>query len=280
MMDLILNNEMSVRLIFFLGILIILALCERIAPRRVLTQSKAVRWYSNLGIVVFNVIIISIIFPLVPVAVAIIAAERGWGIMSFYDVAPSLAIVSSLIILDLAIYIQHVMLHALPVFWRLHRMHHADQDFDVTTGIRFHPIEIILSMAIKMVVIILIGAPAIAVVIFEVLINVTAMFNHSNVKLPLTLDRVLRLVVVTPDMHRVHHSVMSHENNTNFGFNLPWWDHLFGTYREQPETGHESMKIGLDLFRTPKDLHLHRLLVQPFIGVLGEHPTNRRDHSK
>ena len=279
-MDLILNNEMNIRLGFFLGAFALLALCEWVAPKRILTQSKVVRWYSNVGIVVFNVVIVSIIFPLVPVAVAFLAAERDWGVLNFYDVAPSLHIVISLIILDLAIYVQHVMLHALPVFWRLHRMHHADQDFDVTTGIRFHPIEIVLSTAIKMVVVILIGAPVIAVVIFEVLINVTAMFNHSNVKLPLTMDRVLRLVVVTPDMHRVHHSIMSHENNTNFGFNLPWWDHLFGTYRDQPESGHESMEIGLDLFRTPKDLHLHRLLIQPFTGVLGEHPTNRRDFKK
>ena len=279
-MDLILNNEMNIRLGFFLGAFALLALCEWVSPKRILTQSKVVRWYSNVGIVVFNVVIVSIIFPLVPVAVAFLAAERDWGVLNFYDVAPSLHIVISLIILDLAIYIQHVMLHALPVFWRLHRMHHADQDFDVTTGIRFHPIEIILSSAIKMVVVILIGAPVIAVVIFEVLINVTAMFNHSNVNLPLALDRVLRLVVVTPDMHRVHHSIMSHENNTNFGFNLPWWDHLFGTYRDQPESGHESMEIGLDLFRTPKDLHLHRLLIQPFTGVLGEHSTNRRDFKK
>ena len=279
MMDFISNNESSVRLSFFLGAFVILAVCEWIAPRRVLSQSKAVRWYSNIGIVVFNSVIIGIIFPLVPVAVAVFAVEYGWGILNFYDVAPSLAIIISVIILDLAIYIQHIMMHAVPLFWRLHRMHHADLDFDVTTGVRFHPIEIIFSMLIKMAVIVIIGAPAIAVVIFEVLLNATALFNHSNIKLPLVLDRFFRLIVVTPDMHRVHHSALPFETNKNFGFNIPWWDHLFGTYLAQPEVGHEDMKIGINLFRSPKDLHFFHMLLQPFLGMLDEQPTNRRDRN-
>jgi len=170
-----------------------------------------------------------------------------------------------------------VMVHAVPALWRLHRMHHADLDFDVTTGARFHPVEILLSLAIKMAVIVFIGAPAAAVLIFEIVLNATSMFNHANVNLPLGLDRVLRLVVVTPDMHRVHHSVRPDETNSNFGFNLPWWDRLFGTYRDQPKEGHQGMTIGIDLFRDPAELHLHRLLVQPLQSEIGEYPINRRD---
>ncbi len=244
---------------------------------RALAQSKAVRWYANLGIVALNTVIARIVFPLAPVAVAIVAAERGWGVFNIADVPPGLAIVAAVVILDFAIYFQHVMLHAVPVLWRLHRMHHADLDFDVTTGTRFHPVEILLSIAIKMAVIVLIEVPAPAVVVFEVLLNATAMFNHSNVTLPLSLDRVLRPFVVTPDMHRVHHSELPHETNSNFGFNPPWWDRLFGTYRDQPEKGHEGMTIGIDLFRGPGELHLHKMLAQSFIGGVGGYPINRHN---
>ena len=206
--------------------------------------------------------------------------ERGWGVFNIAGVAPGVALVAAVVILDFAIYLQHVMVHAVPMLWRLHRMHHADLDFDVTTGARFHPVEILLSVAIKMAVIVLIGAPAVAVVIFEVVLNATAMFNHSNVSLPLGLDRVLRLFVVTPDMHRVHHSELPFETNSNFGFNLPWWDRLFGTYRDQPEKGHEGMTIGIEQFREPAELHLHKMLVQPFMGETGAYPINRRDGEK
>jgi sterol desaturase/sphingolipid hydroxylase (fatty acid hydroxylase superfamily) len=180
------------------------------------------------------------------------------------------------ILLDLAIYLQHVMVHAVPVLWRLHRMHHADLDFDVTTGARFHPVEILLSMVIKMAVVVALGAPAVAVLIFEVALNATAMFNHGNVRLPLALDAVVRLFVVTPDMHRVHHSVTPRETNSNFGFNLPWWDRLFGTYRAQPAAGHEAMIIGIEQFRTPRDLWLDRMLIQPLLGDTGDYPITRR----
>jgi sterol desaturase/sphingolipid hydroxylase (fatty acid hydroxylase superfamily) len=277
MTEIIQNNEVVIRLSVFFGIFAVMAVWELLAPRRVLRHSKAVRWYSNLGIVVLNSVVARVVFPLAPVAVAVVAAERGWGVFNVIEIAPGLAIVAAVVILDLAIYIQHVMVHAVPVLWRLHRMHHADLDFDVTTGARFHPVEIVLSMAIKMAVIVLIGAPAVAVLIFEVVLNATAMFNHSNVKLPLGLDRVLRLLVVTPDMHRVHHSVLPHETNSNFGFNLPWWDRLFGTYRAQPDRGHEGMDIGLDLFREAGELHLHKMLAQPLVGKTGEYPINRRD---
>jgi sterol desaturase/sphingolipid hydroxylase (fatty acid hydroxylase superfamily) len=280
MTETLLSNEMAIRLSFFFGVFATMAAWEMIAPRRALTQSKAVRWYSNLGIVVLNTGLARIVFPLAPVAVAIVAAERGWGVFNIADVPPGLAIVAAVVILDFAIYLQHVMVHAVPMLWRLHRMHHADLDFDVTTGARFHPVEILLSIAIKMAVIVLIGAAPVAVLIFEIVLNATSMFNHSNVRLPLGLDRVLRLLVVTPDMHRVHHSVTPHETNSNFGFNLPWWDRLFGTYRAQPEQGHEGMDIGIDLFREARELHLLKMLGQPLIGEPGEYPINRRDREK
>ena len=188
-------------------------------------------------------------------------------------------VVASVVLLDLAIYFQHVLFHAVPVLWRLHRMHHADLDFDVTTGLRFHPIEILLSMVIKLAVVAALGAPALAVLIFEVLLNATSMFNHGNVRIPAGLDRVLRWVVVTPDMHRVHHSILSRETNSNFGFNLPWWDRLFGTYRAQPAAGHEGMTIGIEQFRDPRELRLDRMLLQPFRGDAGRYPLGRREQA-
>jgi sterol desaturase/sphingolipid hydroxylase (fatty acid hydroxylase superfamily) len=174
------------------------------------------------------------------------------------------SIAASVILLDLAIYLQHVLFHAVPALWRLHRMHHADLDFDVSTGGRFHPIEILISMLIKVAVVIAFGIPVVAVLLFEVVLNATSTFNHANVSMPLALDRVLRWLVVTPDMHRVHHSVLRHETDSNFGFNMPWWDRLFGTYRAAPQEGHERMTIGLPVFRDPRELRLDRLLTQPF----------------
>jgi len=277
MMQALLNNEVVVRLSFFIGIFAVMAVWETMAPRRRLSQSKAVRWYSNLGIVVLNTVLARIVFPVAPVIVAMVVSERGWGLLPMLEIPGWAVILTAVVILDFAIYLQHVMVHAVPLLWRLHRMHHADLDFDVTTGARFHPIEILLSMAIKMAVIILIGAPAVAVLIFEVVLNATAMFNHSNVRMPLGLDRVLRLFVVTPDMHRVHHSELPHETNSNFGFNLPWWDRLFGTYCDQPELGHQGMTIGIDLFRDAQELHLHKMLMQPLSSEMGEYPINRRD---
>ncbi len=278
-----LGNETAVRLGFFFSILAVMAGWETVAPRRALSVSKAVRWYSNLGVVVLNSIIARLIFPLAPVAVALLAGDRGWGLLNMAAVPPWLAVASSVVLLDLAIYLQHVMFHAAPVLWLVHRMHHADLDFDVTTGARFHPIEIILSVVIKMAVVVLIGAPAAAVLIFEVLLNATAMFNHSNVRIWPALDRIIRLAVVTPDMHRVHHSTIPCETNSNFGFNLPWWDRLCGTYLDQPRRGHLDMTIGIDLFREPAELHLHRMLVQPLAasggsgGGGGGYAINRRD---
>ena len=186
----------------------------------------------------------------------------------------------SVLALDLAIYLQHLMFHAVPLFWRLHRVHHADLDFDVTTGARFHPVEIVLSMLIKFAVILALGPPALAVLLFEVLLNATSMFNHGNVRLPARVDRVLRWLVVTPDMHRVHHSVDPRETNSNFGFNVPWWDRLFGTYRAQPQAGHDAMTIGIEQFRVPRELWLDRMLLQPFRADTSGYAIGRRERGR
>jgi len=210
------------------------------------------------------------------VGVALVAEAHGLGLFNVLPLPAWIGVVASVILLDLAIYFQHVLFHAVPVLWRLHRMHHADLDIDVSTGLRFHPIEILLSMVIKLAVVIALGAPAIAVLIFEVLLNATSMFNHSNVHIPERLDGVVRWFVVTPDMHRVHHSIVARETNSNFGFNLPWWDRLFGTYRAQPAAGHEAMKIGIEQFRDPRELRLDRMLLQPFRGDAGRYPLGER----
>ena len=272
-----LGNEIAVRLGAFVGVLALMASWEALAPRRALAVSKARRWASNLGIVFLNGALLRFIFPATAVAIAVHAQDRGWGLLNQHDVPLALAVVASVIALDLAIYLQHVMFHAVPALWRLHRVHHADLDFDVTTGARFHPIEILLSMLVKMAVIVVIGPPAVAVMIFEMLLNATAMFNHANVRLPLVADRLLRLLVVTPDMHRVHHSVEEHETNSNFGFNLSLWDRLFRTYKAQPDAGHERMTIGIRGYRAPKLVSdLPGMLVLPFLGEDTDYVINRR----
>jgi sterol desaturase/sphingolipid hydroxylase (fatty acid hydroxylase superfamily) len=213
-----------------------------------------------------DTVLLRLAFPLLAVGLAALAARQGWGLLNRGTLPAWLAFGLAVLALDLTIYLQHVMFHAVPALWRLHRMHHTDLDFDVTTGLRFHPIEIALSMGIKLAAVTVLGPPPAAVLVFEVLLNGTALFNHGNIRLPLALDRVLRLLLVTPDMHRVHHSIFPSETNSNFGFNLPWWDRLCGTYRAQPRDGHDAMTIGIDQFREPRELWLHRLLVQPFRG--------------
>ena len=278
--ELIMNNEVTIRLSFFFGIFAIMAIWEFIAPRRALTVSKVVRWSNNLGIVFLNSFVIRLLFPAAAVGVAAFAAEHGWGLLNYIQLPFLVAVLLSVVMLDFIIYLQHVLVHAVPALWRLHRVHHADLDFDVTTGARFHTIEIILSMLIKFATIIVLGPPIVAVVIFEVVLNATAMFNHSNVRLPLALDRILRLFVVTPDMHRVHHSVEDDEANSNFGFNLPWWDRLFGTYRDQPRAGHTDMIIGIHKYRDPKQVSwLPGMLALPFTGKITGYAINRRQWS-
>src|SRR4051794_14940586 len=226
--------------------------------------------------VVLDAVLVRLLFPITAVGFAIFVEERGWGVFNLITLPHWLLIAASVILLDLVIYLQHVLFHAVPALWRLHRMHHADLAFDVTTGVRFHPVEIVLSMAIKLAAIAALGTPALAVLIFEVLLNATSMFNHSNIRMPAKLDRVLRWLVVTPDMHRVHHSILPHETNSNFGFNAPWWDRLFGTYRELPAAGHEGMTIGIEQFRDRRELTLSRMLLQPFRDEVGCYPLGRR----
>jgi sterol desaturase/sphingolipid hydroxylase (fatty acid hydroxylase superfamily) len=262
--DFLLANEPTVRLIAFAGIFAAMALLELMAPRRQQAVTRAQRWPSNLGIVALNTLLVRLAFPTTAVVLAALGEAKGWGLFNTIGLPVWAAVVLGVILLDLAIYLQHVLVHAVPALWRLHRMHHADLEFDVTTGARFHPIEILLSMVLKLMVIAALGPPAVAVLIFEVLLNATAMFNHSNVRIPDGLDRVLRLMVVTPDMHRIHHSVVPKETNSNFGFNLPWWDRLFGTYRAEPAAGQAGMTIGVEQFRDASEQRLDRMLTQPF----------------
>ena len=261
--DWLLAHEPIVRMVAFGGVLVALLVIEEWQPRRARSQPRLLRWSSNLGIVVLNTVVLRLTFPIVAVGFAILAQQRGWGLFNLVDVPAWLAVCVSVLLLDAAIYGQHVLFHKLPVLWRLHRMHHADLDFDATTGVRFHPVEIALSMGIKLGVVGLLGAPAVAVLVFEVLLNATAMFNHSNWKLPVFVDAILRKVIVTPDMHRVHHSVHRNEHDANYGFNLSVWDRLFRTYVAQPRDGHDAMQIGVSAFRTQRELWLDRMLWQP-----------------
>ena len=270
-------HEPLVRALAFAGVLAVMAWWEGLAPRRPRTIGRALRWTGNLGVVVLSTPVLRAFFPLLAVGLAALAQERGWGLLNVLGVSGWTAFVASLLALDLTIYLQHVMFHAVPALWRLHRMHHADLEFDATTGVRFHPLEIVLSMGLKLGFVLAFGPPAAAVLVFEVVLNATAMFNHGNVELPLHVDRVLRLLVVTPDMHRVHHSIRPDETNSNFGFNVPWWDRLLGTYRAQPVDGHEGMTIGIEQFRTERDLRLDRMLLQPLHGPASGYPIGRRD---
>lgn len=264
MRDVLLGHEPLIRFATFAGVLVVLAILEALLPRRHREIGRSQRWPSNFAIVAVDVAIVRVLFPLTAVGLALLAESKGWGLLNQWPISGWIAVPIAVVALDFIIYLQHVLFHAVPAFWRLHRMHHADLDFDVTTGTRFHPLEIALSMVIKLGAVAALGAPAIAVLIFELLLNATAMFNHSNIKLPLALDRVLRWVVVTPDMHRVHHSVLERETNSNFGFNLPWWDRLLGTYRDQPEAGHEGMEIGVAGIQNPAEQRFDRMLTQPF----------------
>ena len=260
------HNEPIIRLACFFAVLLAMMLWEWRKPRRALSLPRARRWPANLGIIVVDSVVLRLVFPVLAVGAAELAAARGWGLFHGLNAPFWLALPASLLILDLAIYTQHVVFHKVAVLWRLHRMHHTDLDFDVTTALRFHPLEIVLSMLIKLVLVTLLGVPAVAVMLFEVILNATAMFNHGNVGLPRRLDRALRWILVTPDMHRVHHSIRPEETDSNFGFNLPWWDRLFGTYRDQPRDGHAGMCIGLEYFRDRRAIGLYALLLQPFLN--------------
>lgn len=270
-----LSHPTALRLIAFILVFVLLATSEILVPRRTLLASKTQRWFANLTLSALNPLLVALIFPILPIGLALQASEENWGLLNQWDMPYWLDVIIGVVLLDLVVYTQHVLYHAIPVLWRLHMMHHADLDIDMTTGLRFHPIEIIISIVIKLAAVGVLGSPPLAVLIFEVVLNATAMFNHGNISIPLKIDRMLRLLVVTPDMHRVHHSVIIRETNSNYGFNLPWWDRLFGTYKNQPAKGHQDMVIGLAQFRDPRRLSLPRLLILPFAGDPGRVPINR-----
>jgi sterol desaturase/sphingolipid hydroxylase (fatty acid hydroxylase superfamily) len=280
MSNILLANEALIRLAAFAAIFAAMAAWEILAPRRDHKLTRGTRWPGNIGIVVLDTVLVRLVFPTTAVGLALVAEAGGWGLFHALDLPAWVSVLLAIAALDLAIYLQHVLLHAVPALWRLHRMHHADLEFDVTTGARFHPIEILLSMGLKLGVVAALGTPAVALLAFELLLNATSTFNHSNVRMPAWLDRVLRWIVVTPDMHRVHHSIVARETNSNFGFNLPWWDRLFGTYRDQPAAGHEGMTIGIEQFRELAEQRLDRMLTQPFRDDDARYALGRRESAQ
>jgi len=265
--DFVLQRESMIRLGIFAVVFTTMLAWELLAPRRELSVSKSLRWLNNLGLFALNSVVLRLLFPAAAVGIALAVADRGWGLFNLLALPFWLEVVAAVLLLDLAIYLQHLLMHRVPLLWRLHRVHHADLDIDLTTGSRFHTIEIIFSMLIKAVVILLLGPALIAVLVFEVLLNGMAIFNHANVSLPPAMERVVRYLFVTPDMHRVHHSVEESETNSNYGFNLSIWDRMFGTYIDQPDKGHDSMTIGLVEFRDPRQVErLPGMLALPFAG--------------
>jgi len=274
-MEFLLAHEATFRTGAFAGLLVLIGLAETVAGRRPWHTGRGFRWLNHLSLVVVDTILLRALFPVLALGVAVLAQERGWGLLNQAALPGWLAIVIAFFVLDFVIYLQHRIFHAVPLLWRLHMVHHADRDFDVTTGVRFHPIEILLSMVIKMAVVLAIGAPPVAVVLFEIALSATSLFSHGNIRLPASIDRVLRLVLVTPDMHRVHHSLHRHETNSNFGFNVPWWDRWLGTYRAQPQDGHDAMTIGLSQFQDEQRQTLWWMLWLPFRGAIGDYPRRR-----
>ena len=259
------STETLLRLGSFLGILIVMGVAESLWPRRVLTSARLRRWTSNLSVAFLSAGLVRLIIPLIPATMAVYCREHGLGLLNLFAIPPAAAFILSVLILDMTIYWQHVLFHKQRLLWRIHRMHHVDLDIDASTGVRFHPIEILFSMLIKLTVVFLLGPPAGAVILFEILLNGCALFNNANVRIPLAVDRVLRLILVTPDQHRVHHSTDMREANMNFGFNFPWWDRMFGSYKAQPDLGHDHMKIGLNIFRDREYGRLTRMLTIPFL---------------
>ncbi len=242
------ENETLVRLSIFICLFALFALAETLLPRKVRTQPRSSRWLTNWSMTVLNTLtlrLMAFVIPLLAVGAALDAGRNDWGLLNWLNWPAWVEITATVLFLDFAIWAQHLITHKIPLLWRLHRVHHSDRDIDVTTAIRFHPIEIALSMLLKIGLVYLLGPAALGVVLFEIILNSTAMFNHSNLALPLGLDRVLRLVLVTPDMHRVHHSVHQHEHDSNYGFSLSIWDRIFRTYVAQPQEGHDGMTIGL-----------------------------------
>ena len=267
------RSETAIRLIASVTVFAAIAVAEAAMPRRDRSFPRRRRWPANLAVAAINYFAVRILIPMAAIGAALAAQQRASGLLNRIPMPGAIALVIAVIVLDLAIYLQHRVFHAVPLLWRIHRMHHADLDFDATTGLRFHPLEIVISMLVKIGVVLAIGASVMAVVAFEVLLNATSMFNHGNVGISEASDRWLRWILVTPDMHRVHHSIVRAETNSNFGFNLPWWDHLLRTYRAQPGAGHLGMTLGIDQFRSSEELNLLPSLTQPFRGGAGGYPT-------
>ena len=262
--SLLLQSEATIRLSSFISLLLIFALWEALNPRKIRALGRTERWFTNITLSVLNSLVLRFLFPVLAVECALVAEDNGWGLLNLLSLPFWVEFVAALLLLDLAIYAQHVLTHHWHPLWRLHKVHHADRDVDVTTAIRFHPIEIAFSMALKILLVLIIGPAAAAVIVFEIVLNGTAMFNHANIRLPTSVDRVLRTVLVTPDMHRVHHSVLEAETNSNYGFNLSFWDRLFGTYRPQPSAGHDGMTIGLAPYQGAQPANFVWSLALPF----------------
>ena len=258
-----LPTEALVRLGAFAGMLAVMALWEALAPRRTLRMGRR-RWSANLTLALANTIVVRFAVPLGTYGAAELAVERGWGLFNLTEGSAGLEFVAAVLLLDLVVYLQHRLFHFVPFLWRFHKVHHADNDFDVTTGLRFHPVSMVFSMGVKMSAAVVLGASPLAVLVSETALNLTAMFNHGNIRMPVALDRVLRWFVVTPDMHRVHHSVVSGEMNKNFGFNFPWWDRILGTYRDQPAAGHQATTNGLREYQSDSDQSLFWMITLPF----------------
>ena len=268
--------EAVIRMASFACVLLILLFWESLYQRKDRVDSRSLRAVKNLSLVAANNLILRIAIPVVPASFALFVSNQGWGVLNYFDLPLIAQWLITILVFDFIIYIQHILFHAVPVLWRLHMIHHADLDIDVTTGLRFHPLEIIISLFIKLAAVAAFGFPAGAVILFEIVLNATSMFNHSNIFIPLTVDRWLRRLIVTPDMHRVHHSVILTESNSNFGFNLSWWDRLCGTYTAQPAAGHQQMTIGLSQYREP--ISFWRMLAMPFTDPPGPGPINTDHH--
>jgi sterol desaturase/sphingolipid hydroxylase (fatty acid hydroxylase superfamily) len=264
MLSLSLDSSTAIRLLAFAVIVVLIVSWELLWPRRALKFSRLRRWPNNYGISALNSVMLSLVLPVLAVGAALWAERQGWGLFNQLALPAALTIPAFVILFDLAIYWQHRLYHQIPWLWRLHRTHHADGDFDASTGVRFHPLSILISMLIKIAIVLILGPPALAVLLAEILLNVTAVFNHGNIYIPPAIDSKLRLLLVTPDMHRVHHSTIMEETNSNFGFNFPWWDRLFGSYRQAPEKGHVAMDIGVEGFAGEGETSIGSMLSHPF----------------
>jgi sterol desaturase/sphingolipid hydroxylase (fatty acid hydroxylase superfamily) len=266
-------TDQELRTYAFFSIISTVIIWEFFQSKRPLKQSKSKRWFNNLALIGLDSLIVRFLLPAGAVGIATWAEERGFGLLNTVELNTTLSIILAVIILDMIIYWQHRLFHVVPILWRLHQVHHADRDIDVSTGLRFHPIEILVSMMIKFTAVILLGAPAAAVILFEVILNGMAMFNHGNIKLPKTLDTWIRILFVTPDMHRVHHSILKHETNSNYGFNMSIWDKVFGSYHAQPDMGHQNMTIGLEQYQAQPTHSILWMLRLPFIETGGQYST-------